>query len=543
MRWRALQAGRVYVHQHPNDARLTVDELRDMVGREGEAFSNRVLHYATSLRGTRHYWMKQRSRLIAMVEDLGLPSVFFTHSAADHQWPELARLLSPDDPTSNSSRSRAVIKNPVISDWFFSHRIQKFVQAFYVDLLGASDYWFRFEWQHRGSPHVHGVAWFKDAPDIQQVIATEPDSRERRQLINYINQTVSTTNPAVQPDGNDVDNAPPARVDPYICNVPYAEVEDFQQDLIDLVATCQRHTQCSASYCLRTKDGQQKCRFGYPKSLQPATILDTEDGEPVVLTARNDGLINSYNPVQLSAWRANVDLQYIVSRKRVLEYCAKYATKCEPRSQPLKDIYASIIRNLRDDSTASLRAVQKVLINSVGERDYSAQETCHLLLQLPMFRASRDFVVLSLDSSRAVEDHLTEDQPATALSILDHYMGRPTTPHFQGMTLLQFIQQHTMPKGLGANPNPRSKNVVVVSRPFCSSDPNGPKYEQYCRQKLMQHVPFRHQDELMGEHNTYAAAYETFLQSASVPSSLEEDIYQLEQSRAAAREDTEVSTY
>ena len=28
------------------DAQLTVDELRDMVGREGEAFSNRVLHYA-----------------------------------------------------------------------------------------------------------------------------------------------------------------------------------------------------------------------------------------------------------------------------------------------------------------------------------------------------------------------------------------------------------------------------------------------------------------------------------------------------------------
>ena len=56
MRWRALQAGRVYVQQHPNDDRLTVDDLRDMVGREGEAFSNRVLHYASSLRGTRQYW-------------------------------------------------------------------------------------------------------------------------------------------------------------------------------------------------------------------------------------------------------------------------------------------------------------------------------------------------------------------------------------------------------------------------------------------------------------------------------------------------------
>ena len=52
MRWRALQSGRIYVQQHPGDAQLTVDVLRDMVGREGEAFSNRVLHYASSLRGT-----------------------------------------------------------------------------------------------------------------------------------------------------------------------------------------------------------------------------------------------------------------------------------------------------------------------------------------------------------------------------------------------------------------------------------------------------------------------------------------------------------
>ena len=42
MRWRALQTGRVYVKQHPGDAQLSLDELRDMVGREGETFSNRV---------------------------------------------------------------------------------------------------------------------------------------------------------------------------------------------------------------------------------------------------------------------------------------------------------------------------------------------------------------------------------------------------------------------------------------------------------------------------------------------------------------------
>ena len=86
---------------------------------------------------------------------------------------------------------------------------------------------------------------------------------------------------------------------------------------------------------------------------------------------------------------ANVDMQYCLSRHRVVEYCAKYmyATKCEPRSQPLKEVFNNIVRSLKDDNT-SLKAVQKLLINSVGERDYSAQETCHLLLQLPRFRAS-----------------------------------------------------------------------------------------------------------------------------------------------------------
>ena len=37
----------MYVRQHPDDAQLSVEELRDMVGHEGEAFSNCVLHYAS----------------------------------------------------------------------------------------------------------------------------------------------------------------------------------------------------------------------------------------------------------------------------------------------------------------------------------------------------------------------------------------------------------------------------------------------------------------------------------------------------------------
>ena len=87
-----------------------------MVGGEGEAFSSRVMRFATSLRGTGPYWFKQRSRLIAMVDTLGLPTVFFTHSAADLQWPELAHLIYPEDPENRNKCSQALVENPAIAD-------------------------------------------------------------------------------------------------------------------------------------------------------------------------------------------------------------------------------------------------------------------------------------------------------------------------------------------------------------------------------------------------------------------------------------------
>ena len=567
MRHRALQTGRIYVRQNPHDDHLSMDELRDMIGREGEIFSNRVLHYASGLRGTRQYWFKQRSRLIAMVDTLGLPTVFFTHSAADLQWPELARLICPNDTDSSSSRLKALNDNPAIADWFFYHRITKFVEVFYKGVLGATDYWMRFEWQHRGSPHVHGVAWLESAPNVSTILAQiketttadgeastgatsqAPNSADRQpehELLEFVDRIVYTTNPAILADGSNVADAPLPKTNPHICSKPYSEIEDYQQDLSDLIATCQRHTRCSAAYCLRTSHGVQKCRFGYPKPLQPQTSLmlgdkenDSEDQEPVLLTARNDGLINSFNPVQLSAWRANVDMQYCVSRRKVIEYVTKYATKTEPRSLPLREVYANIVRSLREEST-SLKAVQKLLINSVGDRDYSSQETCHLLLQLPMIRSSRDFTILSLDGSRQVQSQIQDDTQATVSSILDHYILRPGSTTFEEMKLFHFAQNYSMPKEAGSEPK-RHKAKVVIIRPYCSPDPSGPKYEQYCQYKLMQHVPFRHVEEVKGAFRTFAEAYASFLHSGNIPPSLEDDIHRLEQLQNQTTEDDQDS--
>lgn len=126
-----------------------------------------------------------------MVDTLSLPTVFFTLSAADLQWPELADLLDVDEPQNSAARSRAVVENPCLTDWFFYHRVIKFMDVVFTRILNANNYWLRFEYQHRDSPHVHGVVWLQDAPDVENILATN-DVHNQEDLIRYIDRIVST---------------------------------------------------------------------------------------------------------------------------------------------------------------------------------------------------------------------------------------------------------------------------------------------------------------------------------------------------------------
>ena len=64
---------------------------------------------------------------------------------------------------------------------------------------------------------------------------------------------------------------------------------------------------------------------------------------------------------------------------------------------------------------------------------------------MPPFVATspRDFVILG---TRAVEDSLDDERPATVLSILDHYRIRPTTSDYNDLTLYQFAKDFSVKK-------------------------------------------------------------------------------------------------
>lgn len=80
--------------------------------------------------------------------------------------------------------------------------------------------------------------------------------------------------------------------------------------------------------------------------------------------------------MQLQGWRANCDIQIIIDHHACVEYLAKYATKGEPRSQQLKHAFNAVINDPELDND-SVKATKRLMMKSIGERDFSAQETMH----------------------------------------------------------------------------------------------------------------------------------------------------------------------
>ena len=58
--------------------------------------------------------------------------------------------------------------------------------------------------------------------------------------------------------------------------------------------------------------------------------------------------------------------------------------KGEPRSNMLKNAFNSAVQNV-NSSTDPLKVMKNIMIKTLGERDFSAQETMHLLLSLKLY--------------------------------------------------------------------------------------------------------------------------------------------------------------
>ena len=463
-RKRILQQTGIFLKQNPGEAHLTVEELQQMAADNNtNVFVSKLSRYLSNITGSNAYWHKAKEDLKAIINHVGAPTFFFTFSSAGMHWPDLHALFSSSlSDTTPESRRQNVINNPHITDWFFTQRLENFIKHWLYNSLDAEWHWYRFEYQARGSIHCHGVAKLKNDPGLCQLSETalkgylaevSLDKAEQSDILELnkqilegkkASQTVCEYNPDRPEDC--------FWIKPSIhpCQRQHKDIMNTQQsdgDYVGLLNTVQRHTRCSTNYCLRKKQNETnvKCRFNFP--FQPCTStklefepIHTKDGSPKykakVITKRNDGRLNNHQRLQLQGWRANCDIQVVIDYHACVEYLAKYASKGEPRSLVLKQAFNSIMHSCKNNSNPT-KLLKKVIMKSLGQRDFSAQETMHHLMSLKLVSSSFNVVPISLNQesiktlyslglngSRRINTNSFDGALVTNESLLDVYANR-----------------------------------------------------------------------------------------------------------------------
>lgn len=265
-------------------------------------------------------------------------------------------------------------------------------------------WWLRFEWQNRGGVHAHGVSRLgRDCPDpyalAQEIIngvlanpqaldAIERGERARESLAQFFDQIVCADSPIrfaewLPPSRREVTRLP--------MSIRYRDVADHVQDRMDLTFVLQHH-RCILGQCSKVVNGQQTCRFNFPKQLHDRTLVEvvrerrrdgTEGQYRVELMAQrvNDPNIVTHNVDQLEHWRANVDCSILYDLRKVLAYVSKYASKPENRSSVFGAAFNTVFAQ-QTDFMDTRQALRRVMTRVMAERDVTVHEALHILLGL-----------------------------------------------------------------------------------------------------------------------------------------------------------------
>ena len=294
--------------------------------------------------------------------------------------------------------SRLVQSDPVTCVRHFDHRVSLFIETILKSpqsLLGVlEDYFFRVEFQQRGSPHIHILAWIKESPKY-----TENDDEE---VLEYIDQVASC-----------------------IADVPneVSKMLDFQKH---------KHSRTCRN------GGKPVCRFEIPfPPMQKTTIIQPYEGEErsvyedhyktvcdylrklekyvdfdylleetglsedthmkavqtsiktqkVFLKHRPiENRINPYMKDLLGVWKANQDIQYILDAYAGAMYIVSYINKS---TKGMSSLMAEACKEARKGNKSLKESVRHIGNKFLNATEVSAQEAAYLILQLHMSSKSR----------------------------------------------------------------------------------------------------------------------------------------------------------
>lgn len=323
---------------------------------------NNIYRCGATVRGSRAFWYKESKQLASMIEQLQTPTFFFTLSMADLHWPELHKEIAkmPGAPNPYEEglterqcferRRRNLREYPHLAATYLNRRWQSLKKHVLDHIVPGGhskvlDHWFRYEWQARGSGHIHGFLWCQGAPNMDRLDWSDDDAVEAARA--YFASSITAFNPLT--------GAAAPEVEATLHDMTNREVRRARHPDIDhgeLANRVQMHgrvlngdRQCTVG-CKRRRGGEEYCRFAAPWEctdhanlfIEHGPLLPNKRRKITFEPRRNDAWLNRHNKLLLIAWRANCDIQPVLDKHSAMAYIAKYASKSEEETTTYRQL-------------------------------------------------------------------------------------------------------------------------------------------------------------------------------------------------------------
>ena len=163
--------------------------------------------FLRTLRGSPPYFEKAKRDLFEMIRQLGPATLFCSLSSAETQWIHFVRILGEiidhkfytDDELENlnwEEKCRLIQSDPITCARHFDYEISQFLTNVLLSdaapLGNIADWFYRVEYQQRGSPHIHMLIWLENAPEFR----IDSDAK----VTSYIDKIITCQKPRDNPE-------------------------------------------------------------------------------------------------------------------------------------------------------------------------------------------------------------------------------------------------------------------------------------------------------------------------------------------------------
>jgi hypothetical protein len=509
---RAIDSG-IYASLHSTSCHnYTALDIKKGSHEKDQKLENSLKMTMKAVRNSKEFWASIRSDLSALGESEGPASFYFTFSPAEYHWEDLFEFLKKINKDININQSmtfnQLLAIDPVGVSIFFDYKFRTFFNTFINNKNGPfgkpKHYFFRREYQMRGTQHMHGLLWVHNCP----IIGRDDDDK----VIDFIDRHIT-------------------------CRIPDPLTEPLLYDYIMKYQVHRCTTSCTRSV-FKNNSIKTFCRYGFPRPIRAHTVLNSAEtviksrrsgNKPTRLyelrRTREEQYICDYHPILTMAWGGNSDWQFVGDFSMVLDrYITGYISKAEKNSS------AALWNEVNAFSSVAGK-LKSCALKSFKSREIGIYEAADKLLGFNMYQFSTKVEYLnalpkvqrykSVKSYKEIKNLDDGDKNIYNSNVIDdHYPNRPT--QLESMCLFQFFQWYEIKyEPCRQNQNHtecfklQNRNAYIHKRCFqpkilkipTIKVTNKKSSEAYFYQLLLLFLPFRNECDLLGYKTNYMDAY------------------------------------